>query len=170
MNTGLKLVRSQLPVNFSGTGIPNGGMCDDYRVSEPQVPSRLVFRVPATAVLAALLLAVGATPFAFGAPGLYVIYIVPVALIVWVLRTRTTATADGLTVRRVFTTRVLPWSTLKGLRLTRGSGVVHAVRTDDTEVALPNVRTRHLSALALISGGRLDDPLAASPRGSGDVT
>jgi hypothetical protein len=169
MNTGLKLVRSQLPVNYSGMSIPDGGMCDDDPVSEPQLPSRLVFRVPAIAVLAALLLAVGATPFAFGAPGLSVIYIVPVALIVWVLRTRTTASADGLTVRRVFTSRAMPWSTLKGLRLIRGSGV-RAVLTDDTEVALPNVRIRHLSALALISGGRLDDPLAASRPGSGDLT
>ncbi|HET9140592.1 PH domain-containing protein [Actinophytocola sp.] len=137
-------------------------------MAEPQVPSRLVFRVPGTAVLAALLLAVGATPFAFGAPGLYIIYVIPVALIVWVLRVRTTASPDGLTVRHVFTSRALPWSTLKGLRLTRRSGV-RAVLRDDTEVALPNVRTRHLSALALISGGRLDDPLAASPHGSGDV-
>jgi hypothetical protein len=43
--------------------------------------------------------------------------------------------------------------------LTKKSGV-RAVLEDDTEVALPSVRTRHLSALALISGGRLDDPLA----------
>jgi hypothetical protein len=128
-------------------------------VSEPQLPRRLIFRVPSVAVLAALLLAAGATPFAFGAPGLYAIYLVPIGFIVWVLRTRTTADADGLTVRRVFGSRHMPWSTLKGLRLTKKSGV-RAVLEDDTEVALPSVRTRHLSALALISGGRLDDPLA----------
>ncbi|HEV2783758.1 MAG TPA: PH domain-containing protein [Actinophytocola sp.] len=126
---------------------------------EVQVPERLVFRTPATAVLGALLLAVGATPFAFGAPGLFAIYLVPVAIIVRVLRTRTTADADGLAVRHVLTRRVLPWSSLKGLRLTKRAGV-RAVRTDGTEVALPAVRTRHLPALALISGGRLDDPLA----------
>lgn len=137
-------------------------------MSEPQLPSRLVFRVPPVAVLAALLLAVGATPFAFGAPGLWVVYLVPVAAIVWTLRTRTTATAEGLTVRHVFTSRALPWSDLNGLRLTP-KAAVHAVRTDGTEVRLPNVRTRHLPALALISGGRLDDPLAASPGRSADV-
>ena len=38
--------------------------------------------------------------------------------------------------------------------------VMTAVLKDDTEVPLPAVRTRHLPALALISGGRLDDPLA----------
>ncbi|HEU5470159.1 MAG TPA: PH domain-containing protein [Actinophytocola sp.] len=138
-------------------------------MSEERLPSRLVFRVPPVAVLAALLLAVGATPFAFGAPGLWVIYLVPIAAIVWTLRTRTTATADGLTVRHVFTSRALPWSSLKGLRLTPKSAV-YAVLNDGTEVHLPNVRTRHLPALALISGGRLDDPLAAGPRGSGDLS
>lgn len=126
-------------------------------MSEPQAPSRLVFRIPTIAVLAALLLAVGAVPFAFGAPGLAAIFAVPVAVIVWVLRTRTTADADGLAVRRVFSQRRLPWTSLKGLRLTKRAGV-HAVLTDDTEVALPAVRTRHLPALAMVSGGRLDDP------------
>jgi len=122
----------------------------------------LVFRTPSVAVLAALLLALCATPFAVGAPGFYLIYLVPLGLIVWVLRTRTTADGDGLAVRRVFTSRSLPWSSLKGFRLTKRAGV-HAVLTDDTEIALPSVRTRHLTALALVSGGRLDDPLADVP-------
>jgi hypothetical protein len=111
------------------------------------------------AVLAALLLAACITPFAVAAPGLYAIYVVPLALIVWILRTRTVADADGLAVRRVLTSRRLPWSSLKGLRLTKSSGV-RAVLDDGQEVALPSVRTRHLSALALVSGGRLDDPMA----------
>jgi PH (Pleckstrin Homology) domain-containing protein len=129
-------------------------------VSDLQIPRRLIFRVPATAVLAALLLAVAAIPFAFGAPGFYVIFAVPLGLIVWILRYRTTADASGLTVRRALTRRALPWSSLKGLRLTKRAGV-RAVLTDDTEVPLPAVRTRHLPALALVSGGRLDDPLAS---------
>jgi Bacterial PH domain len=131
-------------------------------VSEQPIPRRLVFRVPGIAVLAALLLALGATPFAFGAPGLYVVYLLPAGLAVWVLRTRTVADADGLAVRRVFSGRRLPWSALKGLRLTRQARV-RAVLTDGTEVALPAVRTRHLPALALISGGRLDDPTGDVP-------
>src|SRR5207249_729943 len=96
---------------------------------------------------------------AFGAPFFYVIFAVPLGLIVWIVRYRTTADADGLTVRRALTKRALPWSSLKGLRLTKRAGI-RAVLKDDTEVPLPAVRTRHLPALALISGGRLDDPLA----------
>lgn len=124
-----------------------------------------MFRTPSVSVLAALLLALCATPFAVGAPGFALIYLVPLGLIVWVLRTRTIADADGLAVRRVFTKRSLPWSSLKGLRLTKRAGV-HAVLSDDSEVTLPAVRTRHLTALALVSGGRLDDPLDA-PRPAG---
>ena len=131
-----------------------------YCVSDLQVPSKLLFRVPATAVLAALLLAVAAIPFAFAAPGFYVIFLVPIGLIVWILRYRTTADADGLTVRRALTKRALPWSSLKGLRLTKRTGV-RAVLNDDTEVALPAVHTRHLPALALVSGGRLPDPFTS---------
>ena len=142
--------------------LPPGRTWHHRRVSEQPIPRRLVFRIPGIAVLAALLLALGATPFAFGAPGLYVIYLLPAGLVVWVLRTRTVADADGLTVRRIFTSQRLPWSALQGLRLTRQAGV-RAVLTDGTEVALPAVRTRHLPALALISAGRLDDPTSDVP-------
>jgi len=131
-------------------------------MSEPQLPERLVFRTPAVAVLAALLLALCATPFAVGAPGFFLIYLVPLGIVVWVLRTRTTADADGLTVRRLFTSRRFPWASLKGLRLTKRAGV-RAVPAEGREIPLPAVRTRHLSALSLISGGRLDDPLADLP-------
>ena len=38
-----------------------------------------------------------------------------------------------------------------------------AVLADGTEVVLPTVRTRHMSALALVTG-RIDDPLAPTPQ------
>ncbi|WP_143073421.1 PH domain-containing protein [Actinokineospora terrae] len=134
---------------------------------QQQVPSRLVFRVPGIAVLAALLFAICATPFAFAAPGLVAVYVIPIALVVWVLRVRTTADAEGLVVREVVSSRPLPWKLLKGLRL-NAAGRVSAVLHDDTEVALPQVRTRHLPALALVSGGRLADPTEGGPEGEPD--
>jgi hypothetical protein len=76
---------------------------------------------------------------------------------VWVIRVRTTANADGVVARRVVGSKAMPWNSLKGLRLTKRAGV-RAVLADDTEVTLPCVRVRHLPALALVSGGRLDDP------------
>lgn len=116
-----------------------------------------MFRIPGVAILAALLLAVCATPVAFAAPWLPLLYVIPLAIVVWVIRVRTTATADGIVARHVFRSRTMPWDSLKGLRLTKRSGV-RAVLADDTEVTLPCVRVRHLPALALVSGGRLDDP------------
>jgi hypothetical protein len=135
-------------------------------VSEQQIPSRLVFRIPGVAILAALLLVVCVTPIAFAAPGLVALYLIPLAIVVWVMRVRTTADATGLAVRQVVGGRKLPWDSLKGLRLTKRAGV-RAVLADDTEVDLPCVRLRHLPALALVSGGRLDDPTAtaAEPEG-----
>ncbi|CRK58887.1 Low molecular weight protein antigen 6 [Alloactinosynnema sp. L-07] len=114
------------------------------------------------AILAALLLAVCAAPVAFAAPALAALLLIPLAMIVWVVRVRTTADADGLIVRGVIGRKVLPWESLKGLRLTKRAGV-KAVRSDDTEVGLPSVRVRHLPALSLVSRGRLDDPTEPVP-------
>ncbi|MFC4858355.1 PH domain-containing protein [Actinophytocola glycyrrhizae] len=126
----------------------------------PQLPSRLVFRIPSTAVLGALLFAVTATPFAWAAPGLYLVYVVPVVAIVWVLRVRTTADGEKLVARTLFGRHVLPWTDVRALKLSERSWV-RAVDEAGKELPLPNVRTRHLPALSLISGGRLDDPTEA---------
>jgi hypothetical protein len=131
-----------------------------YHVTVPQLPSRLVFKIPTTAVLGALLFAITATPFAWAAPGLYAIYVIPVAAIVWILRVRTTADGDRLVARTLFGRHVLAWSDVRSLRVSERSWV-RAVDEDGKELPLPNVRTRHLPALSLISGGRLDDPTEA---------
>jgi hypothetical protein len=125
-----------------------------------QVPSRLVFRIPSTAVLGAILFAITATPFAWAAPGLLVIYVIPVLAIAWVLRVRTTADGENIVARTLFGRRVLPWSDVRALKVSERSWV-RAVVEDGNELPLPNVRTRHLPALSLISGGRLEDPTEA---------
>lgn len=130
---------------------------DDTSPTDAPRLERAVFRVQRTAVLAALLAMVAATPLAFGAPGLLAVYLVPLAAIVWVLRTQTVADGDGLTVRTVLRSRILPWSELKGLSVDKRSRV-RAVLPDDSLVALPSVRARHLPALSLVSGGRITDP------------
>lgn len=107
-------------------------------------------------VLFALFLGVCAIPVAFGAPYLWLIYLGPVGIVAWTLRTRTVVDADGLRVRRLVGGRRVPWEVCGGLRVDRRSGV-HAVLTGGEEVALPAVRVRDLPALALASGGRLPD-------------
>jgi hypothetical protein len=120
-------------------------------------PRAAVFRVPATALLAVALLAVCVSPFALGYPVLLLIFLVPVALAVWVVRTRTYADHRGLTVHTVFSRRAIPWSRVTSLRLTEKSGV-RAVLDGKDEVTLPAVRVRHLPLLAAVSDGRITDP------------
>lgn len=122
----------------------------------PSAGTPAVFRLPRVSLLAVLLLVVSATPLAFAAPGLQLIYLVPALLLLWVLRTRTTVGTDAVAIRRIRTRRV-PWSQIEGLAL-RGDGRVRAVLHGGRERALPGVRARHLPLLAVSSGGRITDP------------
>lgn len=146
-------LRDSAPGTWEHNGPPHRQRCDDAAVSDPP-PA--VFRLPRISVVAVLLLAVCATPLAFAAPGLQVVYLVPALLLFWVLHTRTTVGADGVVVRRIRTRR-LGWPQIEGLAL-RGDGRVRAVLHDGQEVMLPGVRTRHLPVLADSSGGRITDP------------
>lgn len=134
---------------------------DDAGGTDPEAsvrrPRAAVFRVPATALLAVALLALCVSPFALGYPVLLAIFLGPLALAVWVVRTRTYADHEGLTVHRVFGRRAIPWSQVTSLRLTERS-TVRAVLDGDDEVALPAVRVRHLPLLAAVSDGRIGDP------------
>jgi hypothetical protein len=117
-------------------------------------PVAAVFRPARLSILGALLLAVCATPVAFGAPYLWLIYLVPLGLIVWVLRVRTVADVEALTVRRIVGTRRVPWAEISSLRL-RDKARVRVVLTDGAELPLPSVHIRDLPQLAAASGGRL---------------
>ena len=123
---------------------------------------RAVFRVSPLVILFALALAICATPFAFGAPYLWLIYLVPVGIIVWTLRIRTVADADGLCVRRLAGGRRVPWDAVTGLRVDDRTRV-HAVLDGGDELALPAVHARDLHVLSLASGGRVPDPSPDRP-------
>jgi hypothetical protein len=103
---------------------------------------RAVFRVSPLVVLVAVTFAVCATPFAFGAPFFWLIYLVPIGIIVWTIRVRTTVDPDTVAVRQVVGDR----------------GRVSAVLSDGAELPLPAVHVRDLPQLAAASGGRLPDP------------
>ena len=124
----------------------------------PDAPTpRIAFRMSPLTVLAALALAVCATPFAFAAPLLWLVYLVPLGIIGWTLRVRTVVDADAVTVRRMLGRRRVPWSEISSLRLGDHSRV-SAVLTDGAELPLPAVHVRDLPQLAAASGGRLPDP------------
>ncbi|WP_232664283.1 PH domain-containing protein [Pseudonocardia sp. TRM90224] len=118
---------------------------------------RAVFRVSPLVVLVALAFAFCATPFAFGAPYLWLIYLLPLGMIVWTLRVRTVADPEAVTVRSLVSGRRVPWSEISSLRLGNRTRV-SAVLTDGAELPLPAVHVRHLPQLSAASGGRLPDP------------
>lgn len=124
---------------------------------QPPKKKRAVMRTPGSTIIVIFLLAVGMTPFAWTAPGMLVLYLIPVGWLYWVLRVRTTVTPDGIFVRKLFSGEHLPWSGLRGFATDKRGGLT-AVTTEDTRIRLPAVRGRHLPVLSLLSGGRLPDP------------
>ncbi|ONF72667.1 PH domain-containing protein [Amycolatopsis keratiniphila] len=133
-------------------------MAEEKQREQVNEDRKAVFKIPNTALLAIAFLVVCVTPVAFGdVPYLQWLYLFPIALAVFVIRTRTTATAKGLEVRTMFGRKDLPWTSLKGLAIT-DKAKVQAVLKDDTKVALPAVRTRHLPVISLVSAGRMADP------------
>lgn len=122
-------------------------------------PPRAVFRPSPLVVLVAFAFAFCATPFAFGAPLFWLIYLVPLGMIVWSVRTRTVVDPEALTVRRVWGGRTVPWSQVRSLRLTKRTRV-RAVLDGGTELTLPAVHVRNLPQISAASGGRLPDPTA----------
>ena len=119
------------------------------------------FRRPLTALLGVFGLTVCVTPVAFGAPGLQVLYLVPLGVAIWLVRTRTVVDRDTVVAHRVLGSRRIVWSDLHGFRID-GRSRIWAVLHGGEEVGLPAVRARDLPLLATLSGGRLPDPLAAS--------
>ena len=119
-------------------------------------------RLPLTALIGVLGLIVCMTPVAFGAPGLQVLYLVPLILAYWVVRTRTVVGPETLVTYRAWGSQRFTWSDLAGLRVDERSRV-WAVQHSGEEVRLPAVRARHIPMLAAISGGRLPAALAEAP-------
>ena len=116
-------------------------------------------------MLVAPILAVCVTPVAWAAPYLWLVYLIPVGIVVWTLRVRTVADPETVAVRRVVGGRRVPWSEITSVHLGRarnpGQARISAVLADGSELALPAVHVRDLPRLAAVSGGRLPDPAAA---------
>lgn len=122
-------------------------------------PATVTFRLPLTTLIAVFGLIVCMTPVAFGVPGLQVLYLGPLALAVWLVRTRTVVGPDTLVAHRVWGSRRIAWSDLAGLRIDQQSRVSAVLRAGD-EVALPTVRAGDLPVLVALSQGRLPGSLA----------
>ncbi|MCR3719416.1 PH domain-containing protein [Prauserella flava] len=151
------------PQQQSGAAQQSGAPLGEQQARDEQVvrkQRRAVFRVPAASLLTVPILLFGVTPIAFSAPGLQLLYLIPVAVVLWVVRVRTTATAEGLTVRTLTSSRSMRWDELSGLSITE-KAAIRAVLTDGTPVPLPYVRLHHVPVLSLLSDGRIPDPSGA---------
>lgn len=118
----------------------------------------VTFRLPLTALIGVFGLLVCMTPVAFGVPGLQVMYLGPLALAVWLVRTRTVVGPETMVAYRVWGSRSIAWSDIAGLRIDDRSRVSAVLRAGD-EIGLPTVRARDLAVLAALSQGRLPDSL-----------
>lgn len=121
----------------------------------------VTFRWPLTALMGVFGLIVCMTPVAFGIPGLQVMYLVPLGVAIWLVRTRTVVGPDSVVAYRVVGSQRVSWSDLQSLRMDERSRV-WAVLCGGEEVKLPAVRARDLPLLAAASRGRLPDPLATT--------
>jgi hypothetical protein len=122
--------------------------------------SSRVFRLPRSAYLVVLFLALCATPLVQH-PLASIAYLIPVAAAVFIARTATIVDARGITVRALAGHRILPWADVRGLSVTGRS--VYAV-TDGGAVRLPCVRLADLAALSAASGGHLPQLPEATPK------
>lgn len=129
----------------------------------PPLPRRVVFRLPRSAYLTVLFLLFCAAPVALAEDSgdmsvhtvltwRLVFLLVPLLAIVFIARTATIATADGLRVRAAFGSRQLTWAQLRGLSLS--GRAVYAV-VDGGAIRLPCVGIADLSLISRMSDGRL---------------
>jgi Bacterial PH domain len=144
-------------------------------------PGPVVIRLPRTSYLAVVFLLLAALTVAFGdnhphgvedskngtafagfdfGPQLLVL-LVPVLAAVFIARTATIVSADGLRVRALLGSRNLPWDSVRGLSVS-GRGVYAVL--DDGSVRLPCVRIAHLGPISRLSAGRLPEMEDAVPK------
>jgi hypothetical protein len=143
------------------------------------VAGPVVIRLPRTAYLAVVLLFFASVAVAFGDSHPHgvgdtgsgfagfstgpqaIVLVIPVLAAVYIARTATIVTENGLRVRALFGARDLPWDEVRGL--TVSGRAIYAVLTDGA-VRLPCVRIAHLGPLSRLSGGRLPEMADAVPK------
>jgi hypothetical protein len=122
--------------------------------------SSRVFRLPRSAYLAVLILAIGATALVQHPLAAFV-YVVPLLAAAFIARTATIVDERGITVRALIGRRSMPWEKVRGLSVTGRN--VYAVIAD-AAVRLPCVRVSDLAALSAASGGRLPQVRESTPK------
>ena len=91
-------------------------------------------------------------------PGWFaLLLVIPVTLSLAIMRYRTTADRQSVTVRTLVGSQTVRWDDIDGLRFSRRSWAL-ARRHDGSELSLPAVTFATLPALAEASGGKVPNP------------
>lgn len=102
----------------------------------------------------AVVAVVCALPLATASPWLLFVLLLPAAWITYVMRSGVDVDDQGLTVRAMFGSALIPWTRITGLLIGKNQSVSVAT-VQGTTVALPNLRVRDLPRLYEATGGRL---------------
>jgi hypothetical protein len=118
-------------------------------------------RMNRTALVPVAFLALCAVPLATVSAWTLVVFLVPLAVALWVLRSGVDIGDEGLTVHSLVGSRTVRWPELAGIRAA-DRGALWLVTTGGTEVRMPVIRARDLPRLAELSGGRIEVPAPPS--------
>ncbi|MEJ2885689.1 PH domain-containing protein [Actinomycetospora aeridis] len=113
--------------------------------------------VPLVALVAVGFVTIGLSPIAFQGGPWFLLFLAPLVLAWWLVRTRTVVDGTSLRVLSAWGSTRVPWDELATLRVAE-RGWVRAVRGDESELALVGVRPRDLGRVAQASDGRIDMP------------
>ncbi|MEU6581179.1 PH domain-containing protein [Nocardia sp. NPDC046763] len=117
-----------------------------------------VIRVPRLAHLGVFILLFCVAFAFFGWPQvLWILFAIPAVVVVWIERTRTTVSDNGIDTRTLFSGRHIDWADVRGLRIPK-RGYLQLHLADDSDVTLPAVGYNRLADLVAASGGRIPDP------------
>ncbi|WP_063711035.1 PH domain-containing protein [Nocardia niigatensis] len=119
-----------------------------------------VIRVPRLAHLGVFILLFCVAFAFFGWPQvLWILFVIPAVVVVWIERTRTTVSDNGIDTRTLFGSQHIDWADVRGLRIPK-RGYLQLHLADDSDVTLPAVGYNRLADLVAASNGRIPDPFA----------
>jgi hypothetical protein len=124
---------------------------------EPSPPSPLVIKVSPMAHFAVGFFTLGLLIPVLSWPLTAPLLIIPVVLSALVIRLRTIADRQGVTVRTLLGSRTLRWEDIDGLRFTKGSWARAQLKAGG-ELRLPAVTFATLPLLTEASAGRVPNP------------
>ena len=95
--------------------------------------------------------------------------LLPLLLVVWVLRARTTISERGIAAVYLFRSKQnVTWENFAGILFPKG-GTAYAVRKDDTKFPLPGISFNDMPKLSKASEGRIPDPVTRGRKAADDA-